>query len=348
MKSSAGPTEGDLWIFDEAKLLAGDVVLERGSDPSSHIVAGITGGHYSHAMLWLGATDFIEAMPGGVRTLSSKRVVVRNPNDWMLLRAKPDLRGRAANAANEARRFAFKKYDTPGALRSPVAPRAQPIPTAMFCSQLVVESYRLAGIELLPGRAASGVTPNDLPSSPFLDATALPLVLAEGMLREALQSLNSSRSVAYQSSQMAKELGLATVMFDRALPLVEGASWPVGIDGFPPGNLIELLSALPLLPRQNAIIVADQLLADMRGNGYFELLHEPLADLIGSGRAVGQLDRVPGWDDSRRRHLQNATTYVNINTTFPHQLWQALASMHAKYAAGFEVLIDMGSSDSED
>jgi uncharacterized protein YycO len=152
-------------LFDPDALRLGDIVLERGPGMSSAIVAAVTGGHYSHALIWVGG-DFVEAMPGGVRSLSFARVPILNPTMWLLLRPTAAYQKLAERAAVEARGMAFKQYDTEGALRTVVGRRRDPVPTKLFCSQLIAEAYRRAGLELIPERRAGAITPNLLKRSP--------------------------------------------------------------------------------------------------------------------------------------------------------------------------------------
>lgn len=49
------------WHIDHSALLPGDVLLEAGNTLFGGGVRAINGGDYSHPLLWLGNTDFIEA-----------------------------------------------------------------------------------------------------------------------------------------------------------------------------------------------------------------------------------------------------------------------------------------------
>jgi uncharacterized protein YycO len=97
---------GKKWIFDPTKLMPGDIVLERGGGIRSKGVALADGGTYSHALLWLGNTDFIESLSGGVRVISFARVVVEKPN--LRFVEAPVV---AARATAAARNMAHKEYD---------------------------------------------------------------------------------------------------------------------------------------------------------------------------------------------------------------------------------------------
>lgn len=49
-----------VWIFDSKKLLPGDVVLERGSAAASRIIAVVTRGPFSRALIYVGGGRDVE------------------------------------------------------------------------------------------------------------------------------------------------------------------------------------------------------------------------------------------------------------------------------------------------
>jgi hypothetical protein len=74
------------WVFDPSILKPGDVVLERDDGKQSAAITGLDGGSFSHALFWLGGSDFIEATDGGSRVISFARVGVYKPSRWSALR----------------------------------------------------------------------------------------------------------------------------------------------------------------------------------------------------------------------------------------------------------------------
>lgn len=111
-KPKKNPAPAKLYVFDSTKLLPGDIVLEMGAGIRSKAIAAAVGGDYSHALIWVGGTDFIEVVRQGTRVISFARVVVARPDSWMVLRF-PDRRI-ASNAALEARQIAHKGYNLKG------------------------------------------------------------------------------------------------------------------------------------------------------------------------------------------------------------------------------------------
>ena len=156
-----GKSIARLWRLDVSKLEAGDVLLERAPTATSAAIRGATHGAYSHALIWMGNTDFMEAVGNGVRAMPYVRIVTSDPSRWSLLRLESNPKAAAA-AATHARNHSFKNYNLSGAIASilPTSRRARSI--TLFCSQLVAVAYASAGIALCPGKEPVNITPADL------------------------------------------------------------------------------------------------------------------------------------------------------------------------------------------
>jgi hypothetical protein len=146
-----------VWIFDVAHLRAGDVVLERGSGVVSRAIRTADRGKYSHALIFLGGTDFLEAVDVGARVISYVRVAIADPSAWIVLR-HPNAET-ARRAADKARHLAHKAYGGVAAARSILPIRFKDDPSVIFCSQLVAVAYERAGANLVNGKEASQITP---------------------------------------------------------------------------------------------------------------------------------------------------------------------------------------------
>jgi hypothetical protein len=210
MQSSGnhGDSLKTIWYFDPAGLRPGDVVLERGQGLQSKAIMLFDWGRYSHALLWLDGTDFLEAVGMGVRVISFARFFIQNPNDWIVLRhSDPDVGLRAAKAA---RAFAHKEYDLNGAIGTKIPGTWGANPTAMFCSQLVATAYAKAGAPLVP-KKPNKVTPNGLVRKSSL-ATVTPIPLTQRQLtpeEEADVAALLNRDQAYADTPMARELAIS-------------------------------------------------------------------------------------------------------------------------------------------
>lgn len=145
------------WRIDRHALQPGDVLLEAGATLFGAAIRKADHGAYSHALMWVGNTDFVEAVGGGSRVISFARVLITRPERWLLLR-HPDA-DLARAAAVEARNLAHKRYSLPKAVGTKLPVRPSTSPTSLFCSHLVAEAYARAGVPLIPRKAAAKVTP---------------------------------------------------------------------------------------------------------------------------------------------------------------------------------------------
>lgn len=335
------PRASIIQLFDPSALQPGDVVLERGPGGGSAVVAGATNGHYSHALIWVGGGDFIEAMPDGVRSLSFARVPVVQPQNWRLLRVAPEHQVFATKAAEAARALAFNAYDKAGAIRSVMAPRFGPKPSYRFCSQLVAEAYEAAGLPLFEARAPGAVYPNILLESPRLLDTRLPLSAAQALWDAPYPPEMLDRSRAFRGSAMAEEGDIARAIFDAVVPLLQTARLPPPFTELQIGVLNDVISILPLLPPEEGRPIADRLLAEMTDRNYFGLLAPLLVQFWGDvepspwWRAHAAL-----WREARDRHRLNAERCHEASRQMPHPLWMKLRAMYALNAMAFDGLLE--------
>lgn len=158
--------------LDREALEPGDLILSTTRQWSSALVRAATGGgEASHARLYVGLSNVIEAVPeGGVRLVplttalenDEVAIAVRRPNG--LTREQKD------TIVDYAMRQAGKEYDWWGAfneIRLEFEGRTwQPDfeiddTKRLYCSNLVINAYREAGVTLIDG-TAPGMSPNDI------------------------------------------------------------------------------------------------------------------------------------------------------------------------------------------
>ena len=345
---------GKTWIFDPSKLLPGDIVLELGSSLQSKGIALFDGGTYSHALLWLGNTDFIEAQREGARVISFARVVVRKPKRWRLLRLEDDPAG-AVRAAAAARNMAHKEYDLRGALQAKAGGRKKPDRTKLFCSQLVAVAYEEAGISIVDGLTTQEVMPSSLENSPKLKSLPLPLLpVSPGMAAPI------DRDAGYKDSPMHQEMLASQAVFKAVFDEIGTLANPGAGVRFPPADLYELLEVLARQP--SSTILEDRVLNELQQRGYFRLSQGAIINAmqmmsaavgdIQSGRlsltdrasVLAQIGTVAeSYRDTLDRYRRNGHTFQKIYAARDHQLWLELASMNFLNAAGIESILDTAS-----
>jgi hypothetical protein len=315
----------------------GDIVLERGTGTVSAIVAGVTGGRFSHALIWVG-TGFIEAVPDGVRALSFARVPIVDRDRWLLLRPLQDHFGIGERAAEETSRMVYKGYDAEGALRTVLGSRPAAAPTRLFCSQLVAEAYHRAGLDLLPSKRPEEVTPNMLAQSECLRRVELPLRRSDEVISGPYPLEFLDRSVAFKASPMFREAEVTRELYRSVEARLKAAPLPHGLAL--PGNLGEVLDILPSLDHLAREEIADVLLTGMEALGYFNFLKPELQETwpqIRNEAAWHAL--VPGWRKTVDRFRNNAAAVDAIYQVWPHHLWRTLRTMHRHHVYVLEAFI---------
>lgn len=345
----------NLWCFDQNGLRTGDVVLERGHSKFSPMIMWADRGDYSHALLWLGGGDFLEAVGTGVRPVGWVRTLVSNPEEWIVLR-HPDPTAGAA-AAREGRALAHKKYDLWGALNSPYA-FARLDPTRLFCSQLVAAAYENAGFPLVTAKAAFQITPNTL----LRDSTLHP-VLPTPLMRLPKQYAAAvtdllDRDNAYKGTPMSAEMAISQKVVGSVRRLYPAFTPPpeTGLVS-PPGNFYEAIGLLQLIDEALARSIADRMRAELDRSGYFELAipylqsvtnqrllenarlkvgairDDDLFSLAAHLRAIA-----PGRLDAQVRHTNNANAYAQMYQERELSLFERLRHMHTLIVFNLELI----------
>ncbi|UAL10213.1 hypothetical protein [Caulobacter segnis] len=321
------------WIFDQDKVLPGDVVLERAEGKQSDAIARLSGGEFSHALIRVDGTDFIEAIGGGSRTIAVARVVIKDPSRWRLLRyvgARKYSRLVANQAALEARGLTFRGYNLKGALAS-ITPVRIKDPSALFCSELVAEAFQRAQAPGFEGDT-SKVTPASLEKSKaFVSIEPLPLIPAPF-------DLPADRSAAYAPTGMNRENQICQAAYAAVaadLAVLEPSRGPVR---WPPGDIHEVINLMAFCDPALGRPVADKIHAIFEASGYYHLLDPVKAEVL-SHAPTASLQVVQGWRNSFGRAAQNAETSAGYAAQRPWPLWQALAALHTRNATFFATLV---------
>lgn len=349
MQKSSNPTPPPdrLWLFDRKALHDGDVVLELGDSLYSRVITGVDGGPYSHALIWVGNTDFVESVGRGVRILSYERVIISDPECWLLMR-QPN-RQIGARAAQAARRMVSKYYNLLGAMTSVTPTTGVSKADALFCSELVAQAYLDAGLELVPNLPAHKVTPRLLLESSALSRVPPPLLECHERTRMRLLDL-LDRDAAHENSLMDVEMRASRAAFAEVEHLLSALP-PVPHKDVknPPGNLHELIDTLAHLPMAKSRKVMDALLDRLQAHGYFHLLDKPFEDVRSAFMHNAMRlryenmpqderddlrstvrERCEGYGTTAQRYLRNAQICERLFQASSHALWQELAAMHRR------------------
>ncbi|MBW5891414.1 hypothetical protein IM880_04265 [Pectobacterium polaris] len=137
-----------MYIIDRDLLQIGDVVLTSAGTALSKGIRTFTKSDYSHAMIWVGGT-LIHSDGDGVYSKNVDRLLFPAPDKVRVLRCKEQLTDeQVLSIITFARSQVGKLYSVKDAINAKlklnrVANQKQ------FCSRLVAQSYRNAGIDLV-------------------------------------------------------------------------------------------------------------------------------------------------------------------------------------------------------
>ena len=248
--------------IDLSKLQAGDIIFNRSSNPLSLAIRAQDGGPFSHALIYVGDGLFIEAVRTGSRVIGAFRLLVPDPDDWQL--ARIDDGALAASAATQARNLAHRPYNVAGIIR--IALSGEPAgEVGLFCSQLIAEAYRRAGVDL--GEPALA-TPAALFASSKLRKFDLPVADLE-VADQVMLSTPKNEEI----SPTDADLALTRAAVDDVLSLV-----PTTIQK--PENLPDLLQLIWSMPDFEAAgKLSDALVEALNSRGVYAALIASIASV---------------------------------------------------------------------
>jgi hypothetical protein len=159
--------------FFNSNLRVGDIILVRGAAKHSKIIAKLTNGHFSHAMIALENGIFLEAITGsGVQTTSSLRVSFKDKANVVVLRCIFPNKLTETNSleyiTTHFARYQGRNYSYKGAVASVKEAGGDITKGSYFCSHLIAAIYTDAGFPLL-NKPVYKITPNELLNSEVLE-----------------------------------------------------------------------------------------------------------------------------------------------------------------------------------
>jgi hypothetical protein len=312
-----------MWILNRYELCPGDVVLESGGGPFSRAIQHWTKSRFTHALIWIGNSQFVEAVPMGAISISFNLVTFPHPDAVVVLRHPGPAVG--SLAAEQARNLAHKPYNRGDVARFPIAKHftSPARSTELFCSQLVVEAYRRAGVTLVQGLAPWRVDPGKLISDSTL-VQVRPTPVME-LAKEEISRLGIcyDRHRYYKRTVPYKSLRLTAKVVSRLRPRFKSLADP-------PNNIFEMLVALGAYPSQ----LDDKLSSDLRSlleaEGFFALFDEAAANALRLQSATN--DEVNAWIAEAGRLRGISGEYRSLAAPLVDPLWDWMADGY-EYAA---------------
>jgi hypothetical protein len=181
MKKSTGDDKAES-KFKLAHLIPGDILFCTDPDGrESKAIRTATGSPFSHAAIYKGELNFLEAADYGVSNFSYARFGIASKSNVAVYRLKTTDQSEsfAAKASIAVENYRELDYWTPGAVMSAFKELRRLgawtglwLPArekGFFCSYLVAQSYDDAGLALCPGLKPHEIHPGDLLDSPFLE-----------------------------------------------------------------------------------------------------------------------------------------------------------------------------------
>ncbi|MDN3585658.1 YiiX/YebB-like N1pC/P60 family cysteine hydrolase [Pedobacter aquatilis] len=131
-------------------LQSGDIILIRSEERESLFIQEQSGCRYSHAMLYVGESSYIESDGLGVHAFNAARKLFDGPTDAIALRFKDAESTPQVDAAVEYVRLKIgTEYSTAEARRAARNPAENAAEeNRQFCSRLVGQAYAYAGIPI--------------------------------------------------------------------------------------------------------------------------------------------------------------------------------------------------------
>ncbi|WP_421552634.1 hypothetical protein [Pseudomonas yamanorum] len=182
-KSNFSPNS-ELYILDFSKLEIGDIILTRTDELQSKVIRSVTGGEFSHALLYVADVSCIHATKSGVHSLNVQRLFFESGSDVAVLRLGSEYAvcgETLKNICDYTRKKVAVRYDKGNAIKAGLAkirPQIKPDDESQlqFCSQLIVEAYLSQNIDITSSGRFS--TPADIEQSEILRIVESPARLA--------------------------------------------------------------------------------------------------------------------------------------------------------------------------
>ncbi|MCH7332266.1 hypothetical protein [Acinetobacter modestus] len=156
-----------------SNIKVGDIILVRGAAKHSKIIAKLTNGHFSHAMIALENGVCLEAITGtGVQRTSQSRIGFHDKANVIVLRCLfPDEQTALTTyeyISKNSAKYQGNEYSYRGAIESIATNDKDHTNGGYFCSHLVAAIFADAGFPLLD-RPVHKITPNQLLESHVLE-----------------------------------------------------------------------------------------------------------------------------------------------------------------------------------
>jgi hypothetical protein len=215
-----------MYILDTNNLRIGDIILTAQDEMISRAVRKLTGGPFSHAMLYVADHSYIHSDADGVHSANTQRLLFAKEGHVAVFR----LQGADSNVIQRACAYARtqigKQYSVPEAVKSKFWRAGCKLDESnrQFCSRLVAQAYAYSGVQLV--RNAEYCYPIDFATSPLLHA--VPDTLRQATSSEIRFAESESpierqaKATNFILQQIRKLAGADIQTFEQLLPFLIG------------------------------------------------------------------------------------------------------------------------------
>lgn len=209
-----------VFILDTNRLHVGDIILTADKTLLSKGIRAVTGGSFSHAMLYVADHSYIHSDGDGVHAGNTQRRLFAEQGDAAVMRLQNVDASTVERACIYARTQVGMQYSKAEAVRSRKfrdAAEQSEDSNRQFCSRLIAQAFAFAGVALVPN--ADYCYPSDLAESPHLKAVAAPLRRASAVEIELAQSESplerQTRATNFILDEVRKLSGLDIQTFEQ-------------------------------------------------------------------------------------------------------------------------------------
>lgn len=153
-----------MFLLNRSKLKEGDILLTRSNKKNSKLICKITKSDFSHAILYVGESSYIDSDVDGVHSGNIQRLLIDETRFAKVVRIKDQVE--IKNVINYARLQVGTSYSKISAANAYTKIFSKLDAKKQFCSRLVAKAYEFAGIELVSNSDAC--LPQEIADSKFV------------------------------------------------------------------------------------------------------------------------------------------------------------------------------------
>lgn len=196
-----------MYLLDLDQIELGDIILTRSSERESILIRQLTKSNYSHALIYVGSSSYIESNGLGVQSNNLQRLLFENTDDVVVLRLREEnLKSLLPGVVAFARQKIGTEYSTSEAklalLEKDILAKEE---NRQFCTRFVAQAYLEAGIKIVNN--PDYCTPQEILESQEL-------VIIDGLARKAMNK--EIEFALNKNNPLEKQIAIHNYIFENA------------------------------------------------------------------------------------------------------------------------------------